>query len=762
MTESTTVSRGNSLLIHGVLVGPSRIVSGNLAHSHSLIGETLAADELTITIDEGMEASDGFYEGYIPLGDEEPYETIDDGVYFVRYTPETDTPPLDISAFSPGDEVIYYAGDVLVGKYYIQTITPMGRTRCKIEATSTVGLLIKSRHNGGVYSEAKAGTLFAEILSGISYTILPALANAVIYGFLPRASRRDNLQQLLFATGGALFPGADGTLNITTMSDSVVGSFDASRCYIGGSVPSEEPPSGVQVTEHNYFATSGTEPETLLEEGVDGEITVEFSGPHYDLACTGGTIVESSANHAVIQAHAFVTLTGKPYTHITRIVTAGDASDTDNVKTITNATLVNPQIAQALAIRLLDYVQHSTRIKQDVLFGIERAGQMVEVFNPYTREMDTALIKSLNVTLSHVNKASGDFLIGFTPYGVLSGYQNYIVLTGSGEWTFPAGSTTGTGRAILVSAGSGGGGGEAGGNGKKFSDGNEDYRSVATTNAETRAGGESGKGGKAGAGGAGGKIFEFTFSASPGQVFSYSCGAGGVGGTGGLPEITESRTKWEDNKEIIYDEVIQAAASPASGTAGGATVFGGRSSEWGKLYPDGYYEQKTGLTLGVSGGDGKDGAIGGYGGRYPNSDGEAGEQASGGVDCLPYKGGAPGVSVRRVASSIPPDNYVWASGGGGGGGASYAADGEDGTDGDDATGGAGGNGGGGGTSANGATYGCGGFGGHGGGGGGGGGAALYRDFAEAHTGKAYAGKPGIGGVGGQAGNGADGVIIIYF
>lgn len=800
----------NSLLIHDVLVDSSRIVSGDLALSHSMMGETLAADDLTITIDTGMAASGGFYEGYIPVGDTEPYETADDGIYFIKcapvevYMPKGDTEawltsdgeeyllkilPLDVSAFAPGDEMLYYSGDVLVGKYFLQKMTRIGRTRYKLEATSAVGLLIQSDHYGGVYSDVKAQVIFADILGDIPYTLSTALKNAVIYGYLPIASRRDNLQQLLFATGGALFTDNTGKLNITTMQDAIVGTFDASRCYIGGSVEVSDAVPAVDVTEHNYFSTAEIEPVTLLEEGVDGSVTVRFNGPHYNLQCTGGTITESSANHAVIQAQGFVTLTGKPYTHITHVVRAGDAAAVNNVKSVTNATLANPQIAQALAKRLYQFLQCTTRIRQDVLFGTERAGQMVRVVNPYTMETETAAVTEFDVSMSGVNKASGSFLVGFEPQGVLSGYQHYIVLTGSDSWTAPEEvAATGTIRVIACGAGSGGDGGEAGENGQKLKDGTENFRSVAATNTVTDeddnpiGGSTGGKGGKAGTGGAGGKIFEFTLAVTPGQVFSYSCGIGGTGGTGGEPEYSETVTTTEDvtDQETLEvhtvtttTENVTPEVEPGEGTTGTASVFGGRSSDWGKEYPAGYYEPKTGLTIGVTGSDGYDGGAGGMGAPYPtNKDGADAKSGDPGESCGSYTGGNGGTTRWAYTAAI--DGIHGRAGGGGGGGAAYGAYGGSGTGGytgididtyrkvGDPKSGDGGNGA---TPASGMSstiYGCGGSGGNGGGGGGGVGAAFYRDFAEDTEGIAYAGAPGAGGDGSAGGNGADGVIIIYY
>lgn len=769
----------NSLLVHDVLIDSSHIVSGNLNLSHSMMGETLAADDLTITIDAGMGASGGFYEGYIPLGDIEPYEIADDGIYFLQCAPgevyltaeheeylTADEEellctilPLNVSTFAPGDEMLYFWNGNLVGKYYLQKMARMGRARYKLEATSAVGLLIQSQHLGGMYFGTAAGDVFADILKNVDYEIDDDVANATVRGHLPIASRRDNLQQLLFVTGGALLTDSTGTMKISTLSDEIKGSINAHRCYLGGSVEENEKPSAVQVTEHNFFQAAGTEPEDIYEDSFSGRSTVKFQQPYYDLQCDGGTIIESGANYAVIEANGIVKLTGKPYSHIERAVYAGDNTDNTRIRTVTNATMANPQIAQALAMRVYDYLQCNTRVRQDFLFGNERPGEIVNVINPYTLEMEQAIASEMDITMSGINKAAGTFVVGFEPKGVLSGYQNSELLTGSGEWTVPSTAKLGFARLILVAAGNGGNGGSPGKIGQQFNDGDANsYVSRATTDEETHAGGSGGAGGTAGNGGAGGKIFEITIPVTPGETYAFSCGVGGTGGIGGNAATSED------------DET-----DPGAGTDGTDTTFGTYSSYMGILYEDGYYEPKHQLTLGKSGISGVDGGKGGKGGKYPDGTSPeaiaaaAGDPGEGAGD---YSGGVGGTAdiITRTQITNP---VTWRAGGGGGGGACATQNGMIGVDGvvsagtitpsvNEAFGGAGGNGASPTDLPASAFYGGGGDGGHGGGGGGGGGASLYRDMDEWSVGTAYAGVPGFGGNGSSGGDGGNGCIVIDY
>jgi len=461
----------------------------------------------------------------------------------------------------------------------------------------------------------------------------------------------------------------------------------------------------------------------LIKEGkvfIDGEELIEFKEPYHSLSIEGGTIVESGANYARISAKGAVLLTGQPYTHVTRIVTAGtiENSGSENVKSITDCYLANPQVAQALVERFFAFFQCTRTIAQDVLVENERAGDVVSVINPYTDALETATIKRFTINMSTVNKANAEFLVGFVPQGTLSGFKNHVMLTDSGRWTVPEGITKI--RIILVGAGSGGSGGSRG--------------SAGGDSTDAPAVGEGGSGGSAGKAGSGGRVFEISLDVTPGQVFIFSCGIGGINGVGQTADVQATE-----------------------GAAGTPTIFGGYSSDYGRLYPYGYFEAKTGMTFAASGAEG---FAGGRGGRGNDQvwDGENRGKAEDGESVNGYSGGL-GASYRSDEhSERSSDDYY---GGGGAGAANGAAGGNaPGYDygtysskgGPGATGVPG---------ANATNYGQGGGAGNGGGGGGGAGIVYHWDplFDNSKYRTASGGEPGNGSDGGS---GAAGAIVIYY
>lgn len=691
----------NKLVIGGTTLSDSDIIAGNNNTSHAMVGETLAADQLSCTVSTEDEP-------FFPADYDYPLITADGLIYYARNH-------IDVSSLHGGEDVLYYDGDALLGKYYLERITQIGINRYKISATSIIGRLINSRHYGGIYYQVSASQIFADILVGVPYTLDADVSSATVTGYLPIASRRDNLQQVLMAVGATIRIDNSGVMHISAMSSVKTGDFDESRCFVGGSVEASNQVDGVQLTEHNYFKAGNIV--TLFSDGVDGTELIEFSEPYHDLSITGGNILESGANYAKISAKGTVTLTGQPYTHVTRIVTAGNASTTtNNVKNISNFTLANPQIAQSLAERLYSFLKCNVTISHDVLTGSERAGDVVSVINPYTMVTQQATIKELDTTMSSVNRASAKFLVGFVPQGTISGFKNYVLLTDSGSWTVPEGVEKI--RIILVGAGTGGG---AGTSGTKGGDGSWSNG----IKGGTPSAGTGGAGGKAGAPGAGGKVFEISLDVAPGQLFDFSCG---IKGTGGKSE-------------------------GASGTKGGDTAFGEYSSDYGRLYPYGYYEAKTGITMAASGESGFDGGAGGDATTEFWAWQDVPPRGASGQSAGAYSGGSGSNSwLHEIdADGRNRENYS----GNGGGGAAYGSNG-----GNASSSGAG-------TGANaasgksGTSPGQGGGAGNGGGGGGGGG--VYSHIDAVFSSYYYSGLSGAsGGSFGAGGDAANGCIVIYY
>ncbi len=614
---------------------------------------------------------------------------------------KSDTRPV-LTRYTP---ITVQRGESIMGVFFNGQIKEVGYKTYSIYAESYISLLDYDDHPGGIYIGADCGDVIAEIMGDIPYTIHPNVASLKLYGYLPYTTKRKNLQQILIATGAAIRKNANGTMHFTVLTNAVTGTFMDSRSFIDGAQDEDTQVTAVQVTEHTLAPVA--DEITLLESSFTDTQTVTFTEPAHDLTIVNGTILESSANYAVIQGAGTVTLKGKKYRHTTKIMTRGDILGTpdDKIISVTDATLITALNSSQVAQRLYNYAKCNKSVQTDVLVNGERTGDMVQLVNPYGDDYLSAAIHSLDLSMSNVMRASGEFLVDYEPQGISEGYKNRVVLTGSGSFTVPAEEY----RVVLIGGGQGGQGGYDG------EDGNDG--AIIMWPPDRADGGDGGAGGD---GGSGGKILDVTLTGTIGSTITYSCGTGGYGG----------------------------GSDGGTGNEGAATTFGVYSSSTGIVgeYVDAMTAERF-AAVGESGIDGGQG--GGFLAIAPGV--SLGKGADVTYDETTYIGGTKGAN-----DSVSGPVYAM---GGAGGGAAVGDNGSNGGNGSaDSSGGIGGHGGAGGDADPGADatdYGYGGQGGHGGGGGGGAGNVYGGDDPWPTGG-------GSGGSGGLGGKGGPGCIIVYY
>lgn len=657
-----------------------------------------------------------------------------------------------------GAKIIIQRGGTRVGVYYLAAVSQIAEEIYTMQMVSPLGRLEQIGHVGGVYNGAGAAALIDEICGGVSVVVEAPFDTATVSGWLPYVSpadesgaqsgtAKDNLMQVLLALNASLWADEDGVLHVGNLDQRPVRMFDADGIFRDGyEIAHSKPVSQIVLTEHSFVAASG-DASVIFDGSASAGQRVIFSEPMHSLTATGTlTITESGANFAVLGAGTG-TLSGVPYLHITRelteTVTVGAAT---NKVTISDATLVGTLNSAAVMARFKDYYAHTQTLKAEVLLEWERPGNVISILDRFGNSMISATIAAISpMTFSQTLRGSIEALVGYLPWNEGSYSQQKVVLTGSGSFVVPAGVTKLT--VVLIGGGGGGAAGADGEDAKPSSDSSqrEDYGNMMVyTLGSVPQKPSYGAGGVGGEGGDGGKILKATLSVSTGDVFAFSCGAGGVGG--------------------LVD------GTPAA--AGGITEFGAFSTSDGVADP--YYDPYDQASYGGTGEAGTDGGRGGgiesdgtiipppqivYGGVTYNP-GADGESAS----------GSAGVYYREYG------NFSALSSGGFGGGAAAGGNGADGANGICAarwyeavsTSVAGGNGADAIAQSAQAVYGRGGKGGNGGGGGGSNGVARSRNAVEPpavhEEGRLYvnAQEPAHGGAGSAGGKGGDGCIIVYY
>lgn len=685
------------------------------------------------------------------------------------FTADVDCADRSIIDFERNAPLVYSHKGMQVGIFYVQDIVRIGPTTYTISATSAIGLLIEGLHYGGIYSGETVEEILPGICGNVPYEVKTNLRDTALYGWLPVASPRDNLSQVLFAIGATVKTDLNGILRIEGLWDGVSGSIGEDDLYRGQDVEYAAKVTRVVVTEHQY--TEGTEEMELFNGTSQTGDIITFSEPMHNLSATGFTITESGANYAVVTAGTG-TLTGKKYIHntrqVSRNVSPARSSEAENVKSVTDATLVSLVNSVSVAERLANYYGCLETINGDIVLDRQATGDVVNAYHPYDKEMVQACIESLDITASGILRATAKQLVGFKPIQMEQTvmYDEHELLTGSGSWVVPDGVTEA--RVVLIAGGQAGYNGEAGedcpaGGSFVYRDDDDQEATVQagqtgsiSSNATRSADGDSaGQGGAGGSPGTAGNVFQTTVEVTPGMSIAYSCGVGGA----------------------------------SNGAAGGQTVFGELTSADGGVPPDGYTDVVTGITYakgGISGGNG------GRGGGI-NAAGESVNGVSGGQGYSPNDD-----SYSRDYTSKWPEyggTVSYSDGGAGGGAAGGSSGTTKGSPGGDAAMGSwdytigqfvatsrlgessSGDGGRGANGAPGDTYGSAGSGGAGGGGAGAignGSVSAQHTYRNRNTGTSsitigsrsevsiYPRSGGNGGAGGSGGAGAAGCIIIYY
>lgn len=667
-----------------------------------------------------------------------------------------------IRYFDKNEKVEFFRSGSRVGTYHLQSVTRVGPKLYTLSALSAVGLLIVRPHRGSIYTGQTVAEVVAEICGDIPILIETVYRNIKLYGWLPIASARDNLRQVLFAIGAWLHTDENGTLRVQKLWDGTASVIDFNSVDSRNiHVKYLDPVSAVAVTEHQYIA--GTEDVTLFEGTAQQGDVIEFDEPAHTLAAEGFTVLESGANYAVLSAGTGK-LTGKSYVHnrrvVTRTVTEGAA---EHVEEIADATLVSLVNSSAVAQRMAAYYACREQLTVDVNPAAEHAGHVVSLWNEWDKQQTLACIASRETKISGLLKSRTSALVGFLPPQPESSeyFDERVILTGSGVWTVPEGVTNYT--RVLIGGGRGGSSGHRGESPavrtpKSWTEKFDALRRyVGLDNGVSL---EGGKGGEPGEAGDGGKVLvETVTDAVPGAKVSYACGKGGYGGA--------------------FSQGNDAGAPGTATTMGGATSDTGSSSEAG------YTDAITGEVFAAKG---KSGIAGSPGNGYTWDGGKYTYQPSPliTVDGVTYSAGKDKEEVEgedgRGRYNTAPYGYVGYSWRGGyGGGAAAGSNGNDGLangSGDAyigsssafatvtaARGGAGAD----------ATppakesrYGCGGTSGHGGGGAGSNGVAEAHQTSSENISVSQASltardtQPAPGGRGSDGGEAGDGCIIIYY
>lgn len=301
-----------------------------------------------------------------------------------------------------------------MGTFYLDTWANEKDKIMKFGAIDLIGIIDKTDFKGGMYTIISFYDLIKEIMTSVHLTeedfeIEEDLKNVTLTGYIPICTHREALQQAVFAVGAVADCSRSSKIKIYTVKDQVENAVIERTNVFQDTKKLEqnELVTGVSIVAHNF--TLGNEIEKLYDGTLDkGETKILFNEPVHDLTCSGGTIIESNCNYAVVSVSetSDVVVNGYKYkdnlqTYLVEVENL-NISQKQNTLKIESAYLVNKSNAVSVAKKVLNYYQKTYKTSFDFLLKDECLSDDVQLEGDFEQKF-----------VGHITKLDIDLTGGF-------------------------------------------------------------------------------------------------------------------------------------------------------------------------------------------------------------------------------------------------------------------------------------------------------------------------------------------------------------
>lgn len=242
---------------------------------------------------------------------------------------------------------IYFNGQ-LKATTFVKSAKRQSKFLWRIQSEDYIGLLDSIPYYGGIYTNKNAVELLTDIftVAKVPHSIDDVFADAVVTGYIPYTTCRDALMQVAFAIQAVVDTSNSEVVKVFALDNEVKQTIPLNRIMQGQNFTDDETVTGVEVVSHTYKPIAETiNVYDANESGAGENIFVKFSEPLHDLNITNGTIIQSGANYAVINANMNCILTGQKYEHTTQTKRKNNpivlANEIEKIIAVENATLVS-------------------------------------------------------------------------------------------------------------------------------------------------------------------------------------------------------------------------------------------------------------------------------------------------------------------------------------------------------------------------------------------------------------------------------------
>lgn len=577
------------------------IISATGSLSQSLISDKLAADEFNFVVQYDPAAL-GYYIEDSTEGSGFFY-TADDEVYCVRTsdTAEIAENMADFTTSAAKDAPVdIYNDGVKIGRFYVQKVYPIrinqdGSVLLQFNCLSLIGLTVSMSHAGNMYTNAKAKDVIAEILqatynatestetvlwydmaSNLHYTIDATVANTRIDGPLPITGRgrsaRDNLRDVLLATGASVLKDTEGSVRFTFNQSTEPRAIESTDIYSGDGYTDDDSDVTVcKVISNSYMQVEGDPTIEFETAEIVDHVKVLFDEPVFRVYSSQEagedtlTIHEWGVYYAVVSGTG--TLYGMPYLNTQTEYSEVIRSGVENSRTMSCGLISLLNYKNVLDRMTNWYKNHKVVASSIVVDEAANTGALVS-FTDSMRKQKTGYIQKMTFYLSEIIKADTEIVTDWLPRGAGNNFTMSQLLTGSGTWS-KAAAEAAVGHEItlvrfdLVGGGNGG---------------------ISGQNGTAGALNTPGEGGAPGSGGAPGRIMSITLEGDeiPDSI-TFTCGtAGNPGEDGGATTIVVNGTTYSSATGVRpsngYMDLITGVVRALKGPDGIAGARGGNST----------------------------------------------------------------------------------------------------------------------------------------------------------------------------------------
>ena len=334
--------------------------------------------------------------------------------------------------FIYGSQVTFYKNDALYGKYYLVSVERQTKNEYILNVQSSIGLLDDTMHYGGIYSGEYASAIIQDIIGGkIAYTEHNIFSKIKVYGWLPVATRRENLKQLLFAVGGCVKK-KNGDVYFTTLTVDAPKAIPENKVFDTGKITYDSPASRIEVVEHQFSKVDSVPSEEVYSGEIIGSSFVTPKGysvsdaalvtwdkPYHSLTFSDCTLLnnEMGVNYAVVSSSGSATISGKPYIHSKMIVSRDKENyeGKEKVAKVENATLVTLANSNSVADKVMAYYDSPCTLSGAIVMDGEKPLDNITMPNQFEEE-NTGMIKSIEGTLGkQITRGELELRIGYNP-----------------------------------------------------------------------------------------------------------------------------------------------------------------------------------------------------------------------------------------------------------------------------------------------------------------------------------------------------------